>query len=228
MWLRAKKNQRNLYGLHGPATVLTHLVPPGRPAVDAGAASGLYAYFIGTQASAVHAFEPNPNAFLRMRNGAGNNIRTYNVALSNKNSTATLHVPPAGLGEASLEQHPNRGLDIQTWEVETRTLDSFHLKDVGFLKIDVEGHEEALLDGATVTIEESRPTIFIEVEERHSPGSVGRVLARMRTEMSYTQCYFLLQGRFCPIEQFDIERHQLSLASTPRCREYVNNFLFKP
>ena len=39
-----------------------------------------------------------------------------------------------------------------TVQVETRTLDSFHLENVGFLKIDVEGHELAVLRGARGTL----------------------------------------------------------------------------
>jgi FkbM family methyltransferase len=46
--------------------------------------------------------------------------------------------------------------------VHMQTLDSLGLVDVGFLKIDVEGHELAVLRGANETIAKNRPVVFME------------------------------------------------------------------
>src|SRR5690606_11886840 len=43
-------------------------------------------------------------------------------------------------------------------------LDSRGLDEVDFIKIDVEGHELAVLRGASKTIEENRPVILVEVK----------------------------------------------------------------
>jgi FkbM family methyltransferase len=228
MRLRAMKNKRNLFGLHAPASQLSALVPPARLAVDAGAATGLYAYFMGKVASSVHCFEPNPDIFRKLELGRGRNIMAYNVALSDFAGTATLHLPPTGAGEASLEAHPGRGSDIKVWQVETRTLDSYSFQDVGFLKIDVEGHEEAPLRGARQTIARSKPAIFIEIEERHLPGSVDRVLAWIRSEVRYSSYQFLYNGELRPFSEFDQAVHQDSLALTPSSPLYVSNFLVRP
>lgn len=46
--------------------------------------------------------------------------------------------------------------------VQQKTLDSFNLKDIDFIKLDVEGHELKVLMGAKYLIEKYSPTIVIE------------------------------------------------------------------
>ena len=52
--------------------------------------------------------------------------------------------------------------------IETRTLVSFNFTNVGFLKIDVEGFERTVLNGARDHIARARPTILVEMEEGHT------------------------------------------------------------
>ena len=49
-------------------------------------------------------------------------------------------------------------------------LDNVYSGTAGFIKIDVEGHEQAVLDGAVETIDRCRPRLLVEVDERLSPG----------------------------------------------------------
>src|SRR5262249_58883080 len=51
----------------------------------------------------------------------------------------------------------------RTYEVEVRTLDSFALTDVRFIKVDVEGSEREVLDGAAATIARDRPALLLEL-----------------------------------------------------------------
>ena len=226
MRLRAVKNRRDLFGLYAPAELLTGLVPNGSIAVDAGAAHGLYAYFIAKRASVVHAFEPNPHMFARLDAGAGRKIVTHAVALSDRTGLATLHVPPAGFGEASLHQHPERGDELMTVEVETRTLDSFRLHGVGLLKADVEGHEMSLLRGGETTLRACMPTLFLELEERHTPGILGETRAFLKG-LGYRSEHYLQHGRMRPMNEFDLERDQLAKSDEPSSPDYACNFLFR-
>ena len=51
----------------------------------------------------------------------------------------------------------------RTYEVEVRTLDSFGLTDVRFIKADVEGSEREVLDGARSIVARDRPVILLEL-----------------------------------------------------------------
>ena len=40
--------------------------------------------------------------------------------------------------------------------------------DIGFIKVDVEGHEKEVIEGAKNLIIKSKPILLIEIEEKHS------------------------------------------------------------
>jgi hypothetical protein len=52
---------------------------------------------------------------------------------------------------------------FKEFSVVTRTLDSYAFDGVAFIKMDVEGHEEAVLYGSKETIMRSRPIVLLEV-----------------------------------------------------------------
>ena len=66
--------------------------------------------------------------------------------------------PGAGL---QFPWHEARDGEIRV-PILTRTLDSFELPEVDFLKIDVEGHEVQVLAGARDTLRRCRPIVLIE------------------------------------------------------------------
>ena len=76
-------------------------------------------------------------------------------------------------GTSSLEYKPNLLKTSIEIEIATRTLDSFKLPRVDFMKIDVEGHEVPLLEGAIDTIAEYSPIIFIEIHDNNRKKSVN-------------------------------------------------------
>jgi len=58
--------------------------------------------------------------------------------------------------------------------IECRTLDSFNLTNVDYIKIDVDGFEVPVLQGAQETIRKNNPVINIEMKERKRPHIVGK------------------------------------------------------
>ena len=117
--------------------------------------------------------------------------------------------------------------DVHQIAVKIATLDSLELQRVGFIKIDVEGHELAVLSGAAKTLVSERPNILIELEERHCPGTVSSV-RRFLQELGY-EGHFLFHGQVSPITDFREALHQNpeQLQESGRA-EYVCNFMFIP
>jgi FkbM family methyltransferase len=172
-----------------------------------------------------HAFEPNPSTFGYLSRAHIRRVTAYNVALSDAPSTATLWLPD-GDGEASLIRHENRPA-VGSVSVQCRTLDSYGLDEVGFIKIDVEGHEQKVLKGARETIERCRPTVYVELEERHQAGAVMGVM-NLFSKLDYQGQYFSYEGSWRTIDKYCQRVHQdavLPLVNSPR---YVSNFLFVP
>jgi hypothetical protein len=67
-------------------------------------------------------------------------------------------------------------------DIEVRTLDSYQFSDVDIIKIDVEGMEVPLLQGAEQTIRRNRPWILIEGNK--SPGRYGQIQTRHLTSIT--------------------------------------------
>ena len=110
------------------------------------------------------------------------------------------------------------------------TLDAFFADQAGapdFLKIDVEGHESAVLDGARQTLEAHRPAVLIECEARHRPDGDVRPVFELLESFGYRGSFFA-NGRRRPLTQFDPAVHQRIDSNTDELpRGYVNNFAFE-
>jgi FkbM family methyltransferase len=221
MALRAAKTRRPFLGFYAPGRELSALVPTGKLAIDAGANVGVYSYWIARSASEVVAFEPQPRLAKRLAASGIPGVTVHNVALSDADGVAELHVPRSSYsGIASLKE-----LDVpaNTVQVHLATLDSFELADVGFFKIDVEGHEEPLLHGAEESLRRSSATVYVEIEERHNPGGLARIQAWL-ADLGYTDVQFRQHAVMHPFAEFDLERDQLQ--QRPRTAAYANNFIF--
>jgi FkbM family methyltransferase len=191
--------------------------------LDIGANRGVYSYLMRQHSQAVIAFEPNP-FYANLVRQALKDVKVIEAAISDHEGTSVLRIPLsepiAGMGtieaENTLDQVP-----VQRITIPLLTLDSLKLSEIGFVKIDVEGHELAALRGAAATIENSLPNFLIEAEERHRKGAVASV--RMFLSQYGYDGLFHFDGKLLPIEAFDASTHQdLSATGKP----YVNNFIF--
>ena len=64
-----------------------------------------------------------------------------------------------------------------------------------FLKIDVEGHELAVLQGARQTLKKHRPTILVECEARHRPDGDVRPVFEFLQSLGYGGSFFRRTAR---------------------------------
>jgi len=208
--------------------LIRHLVERGTTALDVGASLGFYAAEMSRYAGKVIAFEANPAVAKFARSVAARNVEVINMALSSHAGRTTLTVPLNAKGRAVAELAsiaPNQPSheNVFTIDVETQRLDDFSVSNCSFIKIDVEGHEEAVLDGALALITAQRPVLMIELVEAFNPGVIGR-LAERYAALSYD--IFFLKGGLKPVAQFDAVRDQDDALLA--MREYVANFFFIP
>jgi FkbM family methyltransferase len=148
--------------------VLGRLMRRGGTAVDIGANQGFFAFALSRFADRVVCFEPNPDYAAFARWMLRGRAEVHAVALADKPGRGTFHVPHADDGlvlhlAGSLKQTHAQFTTIETYEVDIRTLDEFALTDVRFIKVDVEGSEREVLDGARSTIARERPPILLEL-----------------------------------------------------------------
>jgi len=202
-------------------------------AIDVGANIGLYSGLMVRHAKACHAFEANPYLARQLGRACVPGLTVINAAVSDQAGELTLYVPQRTPGLATVEEaHPDASKTgvgpVATMKVKSVRLDDVGFDDVSFVKIDVEGHEEAVLRGSERMIERNRPFMIIESENRHNAGAVGRV-CNFLTSRDY-RCLFLRESQLLPLADFDEERDQ-----DPRALEradggaaYINNFIFVP
>jgi hypothetical protein len=86
-----------------------------------------------------------------------------------------------------------------------KRLDDFKVANCSLIKIDVEGHEAAVLDGASALMNAQRPTLMVELDERINPGAMQRFTGRL-TAHNY-QGFFLSRGKLRRIAEFDAAEH---------------------
>jgi FkbM family methyltransferase len=212
--------------------ILPILTDPDRTSLGVGASAGLYTAALLPLSRDVCYFEPAPSRAEQLTRQFKEcpTAKFYPVALSDRVGIATLRVPIiASLGEwtpMSTIEAGNRLADSPTTDfvVPTMTIDSLRLEDVGFIKIDTEGHELAVLEGAAETLSRWRPNLVIEAEERHRPGAVESTAAFLR-RFGYHGCFRANSyNEFLPVAAFDPAVHQA--ANKVDSSDYCANFVF--
>jgi len=166
-------------------------------AVDVGANQGIYSYALARIFDYVEAFEPNDSARSKLDAYSSRKIRVHDCALSQAGGESTLHTPISahgveypGWGSLDLKMLPPANV-VRSRVVRTRSLDSYHLENVAFIKIDVEGHELCVLEGARDTIQRCRPMILAEVKVPNREAVWG-----VFAEHNY-ECSILFDGKLC-------------------------------
>jgi len=219
--------------------LVPYLCDPNKIAVDVGADVGVFSAQICEVSRKVIAFEPRPRQaaeLTAMFSCLELPVKVEEVALSDHAGTAQLRVLTEDVGRSTIEAanslEDEDGSAREQITVKVRKLDDYGLTDVAFIKIDVEGHEVSVLEGASETIASNSPFLLVESEDRHREGAVKDVAAFLR-KRGYTG-YFLSGGALVEMDKFEPAIHQDSRniggwkSGWTRTGTYVNNFLFAP
>ncbi|MEU0784277.1 FkbM family methyltransferase [Streptomyces sp. NPDC006173] len=215
---------------------LPDLCPPDcGTAVDVGGWYGPWTHRLAGRARRVVTVEPVPHLARLLASGAPGNVSVVRAAASDHRGTARLWLPADDAGDRGVSSLVRRDIHARALEVPCLTLDSLDLQDVGFIKIDVDGNEPAVLRGARNLLARDRPALFVELESRIQP--VAPVVEEL-AGLGYAG--WVLPGRsWLPLASFPLEEHQARTAYVvgqgllrrvlpPRGPRYVNSVLFLP
>lgn len=223
LWLELEIARRNPH-FEPEFWLLPRFCAGVRCAVDVGGNQGAFSYYMSKSAGEVHVFEPNPVCLGDIKRLQRPNVHLHAVALSDSRHSATLRFDPGNTGIGTIESanllDRNPGIkQVVEIEVDCLPLDDFSLAEVSFIKIDVEGHEAAVVRGGLGTIGAFRPILLIESELRHNPNAFPEIEA-MLIPLGYS-AWRWADGRFLPTTAIDLPALQ---ADGPA--GYVNNFVF--
>jgi FkbM family methyltransferase len=208
-------------------------------AVDVGANKGSYLWALSRAVpqGRVVAFEPQPSLVEYLREAvASNGLKNVCIepfGVSSQPGRMVLAIPGNKIGSpgASFEPHIREQSDAGIVEVAVITLDEYFANEqqrIGAIKIDVEGHELAVLRGAREIIRRHAPAIVVECEGRSVTGGDVRVLFDTLAELNY-RGEFVHRQRLKAIEQFDAAVHQPRQGKRYWDHpDYCNNFVFRP
>jgi FkbM family methyltransferase len=166
-------------------------------ALDVGANIGNHSVYLAQRFDQVLAFEPGKVASHLLRANmylnAVENFRVFEVGLSDQDARAALLQREANnLGSSTISAESD---DTATHTIELRRGDALlrelHLtKRIGLVKIDVEGHEAAVLRGLSETLRAHEPIILFETFGRDGESGSDAILSFLR-RVGYKNFYTL-------------------------------------
>lgn len=197
--------------------------------IDIGGNRGIYAYPLWRLGARVEVFEPNTACCTILTAWAAGKpaVNIHSVALSSRTGSANLHIPidSAGVAHDASASIEDTGFAHARDElVPLQILDSYRFEDVSLIKIDVEGHEYDVIDGATATLASKRPALLVEIEQRHNSRPISEVFQKI-LGFGY-RGFFMCANKLMALENFDVARHQRVDQFGAPHSVYINNFLF--
>ena len=225
---RLKRAIKNNY--ENELIILDKIINKNLDSVDIGVYRGVYSYKLSKITKHVHAFEPNPLIYPYLEKNLKKiikNISLYNIAASDSKGVTNLKIPNRfnTLNKSHYEEmyklgastiHEKNELNNDAYiskEVEKNKLDNIlENKKIGFIKIDVEGHEKNVIVGARKIIEKNKPVLLVEIEEKHTQDKVINII-NFINNFGY-KSYFLNKK-----ELIEIRKNNFGLK---------NNFIFLP
>tara|TARA_B100000965_G_scaffold51531_1_gene38310 strand:- start:428 stop:1180 length:753 start_codon:yes stop_codon:yes gene_type:complete len=218
-WRERRKGEKEI-------KLIPQLLSNCNRAIDIGANVGVWSYWLSKYAKQVESFEPNPKVFNALKNIKIKNVNSYNIALSNKTGSVDLLIPKGSKGfsnqGASLSSIKVQG-EHKSISIEAKRLDEYNFLDVDFIKIDVEGHEHEVIEGARETIKKFKPTMVIEMEEKHNQIPIEEQISSVE-KMGY-QCCVFINETIIKIKEIDLDKFHRNPTNKDT---YLFNFIFYP
>lgn len=143
----------------------------GTKILDVGANIG-YNTLMCSEYGPVESFEPLFHEFVSRnvsQNNLKNEVNVNRFGLSDVNETVKIYLPLPQEGEINYGGSSMNPIDAHdkesVYEVETKVLDEIFDEPVSFVKMDVEGHEERVLNGMKNLLKKYKPYVLIEIHD---------------------------------------------------------------
>jgi FkbM family methyltransferase len=153
-------------------------------AIDAGASYGIMSYNLNKKFSKIYAFEVDTPVRECLKKNVEkfqlDNVVVCDCGLSDKEELVSLNYL-----KNTFCTHINKAVSGTNI---CKTLDSFELTEVGFIKLDCEGYEPYILKGAEQTIKKYKPVILMENKNYSSRyyGEEGNLAVDLLLSWGYT------------------------------------------
>jgi len=180
--------------------ILAKYVKPNDIVIEAGANIGSETLLISRLADKghVYAFEPNPYTFERLKINASinelKNVSAYDYALGEQDTHIQFNIYPkdfcnSGMSSKYMETSNTRKIDVVQKKLDTFVKEN-NIARVDFIKMDIQGAEMDMINGASDTIAKYKPIIFTEACE---PYNDTKVLYEILRKNKYT--IYLIGGK---------------------------------
>ena len=214
---------------------LTDFLPKDAVFIDVGANVGHFLYQLDCHLfpQNIYAFEPNQSLNKKLKR-LFPKVNVFSVALSDENTTAEFKIPvlkgkqvnSRGTLQTDFKEENEEKTVIQ--KVKVVKLDDFELlkklKKLDFIKIDVEGNEMKTLRGAKETILKFRPTLMVEMEQRHHKEPLWNLIAEVEN--------WGFEAHYLDRNSFELKRLTEEFIKSQNAifvkdyENYINNIIF--
>ena len=146
----------------------TALCKNKRTAIGLGGNVRMMAYRMCEDFNEVHSFEPLFSKHIIENTKAFDNITVHPFAVGDKKQTVTMRKGIHHSGSSNIVKEKSADIPDDAYvDVDVVLVDDYNIKDVDFLKIDVEDYEYYALLGAIETIKKYKPIILIEMHDNN-------------------------------------------------------------
>lgn len=137
-------------------------------AIDIGARYAQFTSLILEKFQHCYSFDYRQTSIMERYVKQENRCTFYNYGLHDKEEQLT------AWGGVIVESRSDHVSKLKRKVANLRTLDSFKFDNIGFIKIDVEGHELKVLKGAVETLKKYSPTLCIEQNDATEKWGKGK------------------------------------------------------
>lgn len=150
---------------------LKKFIDPDKNILDIGSNIGTHTVIYSTYTrKTVYSFEPQKVLFdilnLNVATNNCKNVKTYNFGASNKNCSYNMNCDYSSKMNQGAFCIIGDNLEYENKVIiECKQLDQLDVTNIGYVKIDVEGHEFETLQGMINILVENKPVLFIEIHD---------------------------------------------------------------